>query len=125
MVTTAARTERLALRLAVSVPGQAPVPLELDAPADATLGGALEAIAHSLGADADEVVLERTARRLPRDAELTEIGLRHGDRLVLTGSQDRAPRPRRVAPAGLELAVVGGPAAGHRFPLTPGDHVVG
>jgi DNA segregation ATPase FtsK/SpoIIIE, S-DNA-T family len=125
MATVVGRADRLALRLAVSAPGRTPTPVELDAPADATLGGALEAIAHSLGVDADEVVLERTARRLPRDAELAEIGLRHGDRLVLTGSQDRARRPRRVAAAALELAVVGGPGAGHRFPLTPGDHVVG
>jgi S-DNA-T family DNA segregation ATPase FtsK/SpoIIIE len=125
MVATAARTERLALRLAVSAPGGGPTPLELDAPADATLGAALEAVAHALGVDADEVVLERTGRRLPRDAELAEVGLRHGDRLVLTGSQERARPRRRVSAAQLELAVVGGPAAGHRFALTPGDHVVG
>jgi len=125
MVTTAGPTERLALRLAVSSAGQEPTPLELDAPADATLGAALEAIAHALGVDADEVLLDRTGRRLPRDVELAEIGLRHGDRLVLTGSHDRARSRRRIAAADLELAVVGGPAAGHRFPLTPGDHVLG
>jgi DNA segregation ATPase FtsK/SpoIIIE, S-DNA-T family len=125
MATVVGRADRLALRLAVSAPGRAPTPVELDAPADATVGAVLEAIAHALGVDAEEIVLERTRRRLPRDAELAEAGLRHGDRLALTGSHDTAPPRRRGAATDLELAVVGGPAAGHRFPLTPGAHVVG
>jgi DNA segregation ATPase FtsK/SpoIIIE, S-DNA-T family len=126
MATTTARTERLTLRLAVSAPGREPSPVELDAPADTTVAATLEALAHALGVDADELLLERTGRRLPRDAELAELGLRQGDRLVLAGSADAVQARRRLEPAvELELAVVGGPAAGHRFPLAPGAHVVG
>jgi hypothetical protein len=68
MATSVAQADRIALRIAVSAPGHGETPVELEAPADATLGAAAEALAHSLGVDADEVVLERTGRRLPRDA---------------------------------------------------------
>jgi DNA segregation ATPase FtsK/SpoIIIE, S-DNA-T family len=126
MATTTARGERLALRLAVSVPGAESVAVELDAPIDASVGAVVEALGHAFDIEVEELVLERTGRRLPRDAEIGDAGLRHGDRLTLTGSHDVARlRTRRVVSAPLELAVVGGPAAGRRFPLTAGDHVVG
>jgi S-DNA-T family DNA segregation ATPase FtsK/SpoIIIE len=126
MATVMARTDRLALRLAIAAPGQVETPVEVDAPADTTLGAVAEALAHALGVEAEELVLERTGRPLPRDAELGTVGLRHGDRLLLTGEHDGA-RTRRVgrSPAQLALAVTGGPAAGRTFPLTPGDHIVG
>jgi S-DNA-T family DNA segregation ATPase FtsK/SpoIIIE len=126
MATVTERAERLTLRLAVGVPGRPVRPVELEAPADTTVGAVVEALAHELSVEADELVLERTGRRLPRDAELADAELRHGDRLVLSGAHDGArPRRGRAAPAQLELAVVGGPAAGRRFPLAPGAHVVG
>jgi S-DNA-T family DNA segregation ATPase FtsK/SpoIIIE len=122
MATTAVRTERLKLGLAVSAPGSEPAPVELDAPADTSVGAVIEALAHAVDVEADDVVLERTGRRLPREADLAEVGLRHGDSLVLDGAPSRrGPGP----PVDFEVAVVGGPAAGTRFPLAPGTHLLG
>src|SRR6266545_1351361 len=126
MAIATGRVERLTLRLAVSVAGRDPAPVELDAPGDTTVGAVVEALAHAVGVEAEEIVLGRTGRRLPREAQLGDVALRHGDRLFLTGSHDGGrQRPRSMAPAPLELAVVGGPDAGRSFSLTPGDHVVG
>src|SRR5438105_7065922 len=121
---TAGDSDRLDLRLLVGAAGAPPAALELDAPADATVGAAAEAFAHTLGVSNGEVFLERTGSWLPRDGRLSRIGLRHGDRLLLAA--DRNGGRETPAPAArLDLAVVGGPSSGRRFPLPPGEHVVG
>jgi DNA segregation ATPase FtsK/SpoIIIE, S-DNA-T family len=117
--------ERLKLRLLVGAPGGAPTPLALDAPGDATVGAAAEAFAHTLGVGNGEVFLERTGSWLPRGGRLAAAGLRHGDRLVLAAERDGAGCNAPPAPAALELAVVGGSSSGRRFPLPPGEHVLG
>jgi DNA segregation ATPase FtsK/SpoIIIE, S-DNA-T family len=117
--------ERLDLRLLVGAVGAAPAPLALDAPADATVGAAAEAFAHTLGVSNGEVFLERTGSWLPRDGRLAGIGLRHGDRLLLAADRNGARGDLPAAGARLELAVVGGPSSGRRFSLPPGEHVVG
>jgi DNA segregation ATPase FtsK/SpoIIIE, S-DNA-T family len=117
--------ERLELRLLVGAPGAPPAPFELDAPIDATVGATAEAFAHSLGVGNREVFLERTGGWLPRGGPLADVGLRHGDRLLLAAERDvRAPE-QPAAGASLELSVVGGPSSGRRFPLQPGEHVLG
>jgi DNA segregation ATPase FtsK/SpoIIIE, S-DNA-T family len=123
---TGSETERLELRLLVGAVGSAPAPLELDAPANATVGAAAEAFAHTLGVSNGEVFLERTGSWLPRDGPLSRVGLRHGDRLLLAADRNGGGAPASP-PAGarLELAVVGGPSSGRRVPLPPGEHVVG
>src|SRR4051812_23027295 len=103
--------ERLELRLLVGAAGSAPAPFELDAPTDATVGATAEAFAHSLGVGNGEVFLERTGSWLPRGGPLAEIGLRHGDRLLLAAERDAREPEQRAAEASLELAVVGGPSS--------------
>ncbi len=117
--------ERLELRLLVGAPGTAPAAFALDAPADATVGAAAEAFAHSLGVGNGELFLERTGSWLPRGGRLAAAGFRHGDRLVLAAERDGVGRPAPDATAALELVVVGGPSSGRRYPLPPGEHVVG
>jgi S-DNA-T family DNA segregation ATPase FtsK/SpoIIIE len=118
-------TERLGFRLLVGAVGTAPAPLELDAPADATVGAAAEAFAHTLGISNGEVFLERTASWLPRERPLSAVGLRHGDRLLLAADRSSSRSEAAVEDARLELAVVGGPSSGRRFPLAAGEHVLG
>jgi S-DNA-T family DNA segregation ATPase FtsK/SpoIIIE len=115
------------LRLVVSTPGRPPRDVEVSAAPESTLGGVVEALAHELGLDADgglAAVRARSGERLRLDASLAASRLRHGDELVV------APEavPIRVdghVRSRLELAVVGGPEAGRRLPLPPGDHTVG
>src|SRR5438105_11618717 len=122
---TAGDSDRLDLRLLVGAAGAPPAALELDAPADATVGAAAEAFAHTLGVSNGEVFLERTGSWLPRDGRLSGIGLRHGDRLLLAAERNGGGRETVAPAARLDLAVVGGPSSGRRFPLPPGQHVVG
>lgn len=117
--------ERLELRLLVGAPGAAPAAFALDAPADATVGAAAEAFAHSLGVGNGELFLERTGSWLPRGGRLAAAGFRHGDRLLLAAERNGVGREAPAAAAALELAVVGGPSSGRRYPLPPGEHVVG
>ena len=122
---TGHETDRLELRLLVGAVGAAPAPLELDAPTDTTVGAAAEAFAHALGVGNGEILLERTGSWLPRDARLGDLGLRHGDRVLLAAHRNGTGRDAIVPGARLELAVVGGLSSGRRFPLPPGQHVVG
>src|ERR687887_1904471 len=102
-------SDRLDLRLLVGAVGTAPAPLELDAPADATVGAAAEAFAHTLGVSNGEVFLERTGSWLPRDGLLSAVGLRHGDRLLLAAERNGAPRKAPAAGARLPPPLVRGP----------------
>src|SRR5438270_5547714 len=115
---TAGDSDRLDLRLLVGAAGAPPAALELDAPADATVGAAAEAFAHTLGVSNGEVFLERTGSWLPRDGRLAGIGLRHGDRLLLAADRNGG-RETPAPPARLDLAAVGGPSPGRRVPLPP------
>ena len=118
-MTATLESERIQLRLLVAAPGVAAVPVELDAPSDASGAAVAEALAHTLDAEPGELVVQRTGKRL--SGTLSAAGLRHGDMLRL-GSTGAAPQAPAAA---LELAVVGGPSAGRRFPLPDGEHVVG
>jgi S-DNA-T family DNA segregation ATPase FtsK/SpoIIIE len=118
-VTATLQSERLELRLLAGAPGRPPVPVALEAPADAGIDAVAEALAHALGAEHGELVRARDGRQL--SGSLAQAGLRHGD-LVLLGPSRARPRD---AATELELVVVGGPASGRRFTLPPGEHVVG
>jgi S-DNA-T family DNA segregation ATPase FtsK/SpoIIIE len=120
-VTTVADPQRLRLRLLVDAAGRAPEPVELDAPADATVGAVAEALAHALGVEAD-AVHEADGTPLALDASLEAAGLREGARLFLGASPEPSAPTRSQTQ---ELVVVGGPSAGRRFPLAEGEHIVG
>src|SRR4051794_4119414 len=105
---------RLELRLlVVGADGQADA-VELAAPADVLAGDVVDALG---GAEA--LYVQRLGA-IPRELPLREAGLRHGDRVFLS-----APQAPEISIAERELVVVGGPASGRRFPLPPGEHVVG
>lgn len=61
-------------------------------------------------------------RPVPSDTPLGDSGIVDGSVLAPRAG---APGPRIGTPAGLELWVTGGRAAGWRFPLTRGVHIVG
>ena len=122
---TTVEAERLALRLLAAVPGRPPVALQLEAPADATAAAAAEALAHALGVEPGDLVLGRTGAGLAPLAPIGEARLRHGDRLDIVPRGAEAIRPPAAVRAPVELTVEGGPDAGRRFPLLPGEHVLG
>ncbi len=71
--------------------------------------------------------LERAGGALDPASRVGTLELRHGDSLDFAppGRQPTWSTRPRGAQAPFELLVVGGPASGRRFPLIPGDHVVG
>jgi DNA segregation ATPase FtsK/SpoIIIE, S-DNA-T family len=126
-VTQTASAHPLGLRLVVSAPGKRPLDVELQAAADSTVGGVVEALAHELGLDVDgrlAAVRARSGTRLDLGATLAASGLSHGDELVVGREGELPPADGTVGP-GLELAVAGGPEAGRRFPLARGEHSLG
>lgn len=71
------------------------------------------------GVAAPALCCARLGGPLDPAAGVDGLGLRHGDRLTLGVPAERRP------PAGAELGVIGGPAAGLHWPLHPGPQVVG
>ncbi len=69
----------------------------------------------------------RLARTLDPGESLLQAGVCFGDRLDLVqpGPVGKRLSSGRRTGASLDLVVVGGPAAGQRFALTMGDHIVG
>ncbi len=122
---TTATGERIELRLLVGARGRKPVAVALEAPADATVAAAAEALAHALEAEPGQLVDLRSGSPHAADATLAEAGLRHGDRLELLAPGEPPAAAGAPPAAALELAVVGGRDAGRRFPLLSGEHVVG
>jgi len=68
----------------------------------------------------------RLGRVLARDEPFAEA-VQHGDRLVLATGRGvpPAPPPEDGGGAAHELVIVGGPHAGRRFRLRPGEHLLG
>jgi S-DNA-T family DNA segregation ATPase FtsK/SpoIIIE len=114
------------LRLVVCPPDGGPRDVELDAYADSTVDDVVEAILEGLdlGGREHSAYLRRSGRWLSGDVELGRAGICQGDELVL--SDDRRVVDDVAAPgAVVDIAVVGGPASGRRFPLSAGDHFLG
>jgi S-DNA-T family DNA segregation ATPase FtsK/SpoIIIE len=118
---TTVEAGRVELRLLVSTASRGSTAVELDAPGDATVGAAADAIAGALKLGRGELYVERLGACLERDVELRAAGLRHGDRIALGEAFART----EAGAAQLELVVVGGPASGRRVPLYDGEYVVG
>jgi hypothetical protein len=106
----------LRLKLVARTAGGESADLELEARADTPVEDAVAALAEALGQPRGlHAYCGRTGRALGAQQSLRDAGLRHGDELLLT--RDGAPaRLWRPAAAELELTIVGGPAAGLRFP---------
>lgn len=84
----------------------------------------LQRLAAHVGADGGALRLHAPGRRAPIDCagDVAGLDLRIGEELWLLPDH-RSPG---TAPAGWwELAVLGGPLAGRRFPLVPGDRTLG
>jgi len=83
----------------------------------------LERLADHLGLDAASLTLRVPPGRVSLDQadDIGALDLRIGDELWLVPA-DQPPAP---GAAGWEVAVVGGPLAGTRFPLPRGEHILG
>jgi DNA segregation ATPase FtsK/SpoIIIE, S-DNA-T family len=95
--------------------------VRVECAADAPTHELLAALADELGLDGGPLVARRAGRKLPAEAPLSELALRHGDEI----SFRRGPPAMPQSPSVAELVVVGGPEAGRRIPLPPGSHRVG
>jgi S-DNA-T family DNA segregation ATPase FtsK/SpoIIIE len=116
---TATRGAALELGLVAAGPDGAHRDVRVVCAADASTGELLEALADEIGLEGEAPTAGRRGRELPLDAPLTELALRHGDEIHFGAA------PAAAAPATVELVVVGGPEAGRRIPLLPGEHRVG
>ena len=74
-----------------------------------------EALVDEIGLDGEVPTARRRGRELPAEAPLAELALRHGDEIRFGRA---APAS---APATVELVLGGGPEAGRRVPLLPGE----
>jgi S-DNA-T family DNA segregation ATPase FtsK/SpoIIIE len=70
-----------------------------------------------------QLLLPQTGAWLDQDQPVSATGLRSGDRVVLAG--ERVGPPPGGRPPLADLVVAGGPDAGRRIPLPPGEHRVG
>ncbi len=118
------------LLLVVSRTGVPPMDLRVDIDAATPAAELIDALKGSVGATgAVDAYLARTGLRVDPAREVSDARLVHGDRIELTPS-GRPPldcvRDATAALPDFELTVVGGPAAGARYPLRRGSaYIVG
>lgn len=115
----------LVVRMTVRTAGRADAGLEIRARPGVTIRALSDAIAGHVGAAPTGVLYCARLGTLDPGLPLAKTALRDGDVVGLQpvpGDDSTQPGAR---PPAAELAVVSGPAAGIRVPLTPGRHYVG
>lgn len=113
------------LLLVVSRTGRPPMDLRVDVDAATPAAELIDALKGAVGATgAVDAYVARTALRLDPARTVSDARLVHGDRIELTPAGQPPQESVRDATAALpdyELTVVGGPAAGARYPLRRGS----
>jgi len=116
-------------RFLVTAVGVGPRAVAVRFPDSTTVAELGAALARHLGvgngSDPTPVRCRRLGALLNPAAKLVDCGLQMGDELDLDPAAAGDPAFDSGAGAVVELAVVGGPASGHRYPLPPGEHIVG
>lgn len=101
------------------------VDLEVRARRDATVRALADALAEIAGVESGAPLHSMRIGPIAADLELSRAGLRDGDVIALRPlPRDEATHPGSPPPV-VELAVVAGPDAGRRLPLSAGRHEIG
>jgi S-DNA-T family DNA segregation ATPase FtsK/SpoIIIE len=124
MAPTAARNAASALRLPLTIEyGDEAVDVAVEAQLDATGATVIVAVTSAVHASTDAVVeCARTRRAIEPLTSIESAGLMRGDRLIVGG---RIESQASKTGAAWDLVVLGGPAAGTRFPLVNGEQTLG